>query len=207
MDYMGTEQMLGIQAAHEGALLIEGTWYCPSMPKMLQTATFDHQLRAKDDPERLTDEEYAQRIAQRDRYRLRNKEHPDADGYTRKMCPAAGPSATVACPLQIQHPKAAGKTGLTPILKVNLIHPAPKVCSNQSTLTFPPTAGAKYEQALPVDGLARPLHPRPRSRGIGEQVGEERHVPNHQGSRQTTPARLDRPVPGGHSHGRGHQRP
>jgi hypothetical protein len=149
MDYDNTEAMLGVQASHEGAVLIEGTWYCPSMPEPLQTASLDYLLRAEGDPRRITDDEYRQRIAQRERYRLRNKQNPDDEGYTRKMCPAAGPSATVVCPLQEQHPKTAAKTGLTKILTLNLIDPAPKVCTNQSTLTFAPQIGAKYEQAHP----------------------------------------------------------
>lgn len=149
MDYDATETMLGVQAAHGGALLIEGTWYCPSMPQPLQRASIDYLLRSEGDPHRITDDEYRQRIAQRERYRLRNKQKPDDEGYTRRMCPAAGPSATVACPLKQQHPKAAAKTGLTPILKLNLIDPAPKVCTNRETLTFEPGIGAKYEQTHP----------------------------------------------------------
>ncbi|MDN5789630.1 MAG: hypothetical protein L0H25_02000 [Micrococcales bacterium] len=111
MDYDNSESMLDAQASHEGAPLIEGTWYCPSMPQPLRDASIDYLLTPEGDPRRITDDEYRQRIAQRERYRLRNKEKPDAAGYTRKVCTAAGPSATVVCPLQEQHPKAAASPG------------------------------------------------------------------------------------------------
>lgn len=151
MDYDNSEHMLGVQAGRDGAILVEGTWYCPSMPDGLQTATLDYMMREKDDPLRITSDEYKRRVAQRVNYRLRRKELPD-DGYTRRMCPAAGPSATAVCPLQEQHPAARKKTGLTLIRSANLLDPAPKVCTNQSTLTFSPTLGAKYEQEFAYKG-------------------------------------------------------
>lgn len=36
--------------------------------------------------------------------------------------------------------------------------PAPKVCTNQSTLTFPPAVGAKYEQAYPYKSKTWQAH-------------------------------------------------
>jgi hypothetical protein len=57
MDYRADQ--LGIQANTGGALLIEGTWYCPALPEPLITATAD--LRAKD----IDRETHAGRIAAR----------------------------------------------------------------------------------------------------------------------------------------------
>ena len=37
MDYR--DDQLGIQASTGGALLVEGTWYCPALPEPLITAT------------------------------------------------------------------------------------------------------------------------------------------------------------------------
>jgi hypothetical protein len=37
MDYR--DDQLGIQANSQGALLVEGTWYCPALPGPLITAT------------------------------------------------------------------------------------------------------------------------------------------------------------------------
>ncbi len=57
----------GIQAQHGGANLVEGHWFCPSMPDGLINAT--KLLRAGS----ITDDVYAQRIAQRTQYRFRPK--------------------------------------------------------------------------------------------------------------------------------------
>jgi len=65
------------------------------MPPLLINATKDVRTRKK---ERISDDVYAQRIAQRTQYWFRPKSKPDADGYVVMRCPAAGPSPTASCP-------------------------------------------------------------------------------------------------------------
>lgn len=89
---------------------------------------------------------WRERISQRTRYLLKPKENADADGNQPLRCPAVGPSATVACPLR--------PASLTPVTKVALRarvtsppeHPD-RICT-QTSVTFPPSAGAKYRQDL-----------------------------------------------------------
>ena len=81
MDYR--DDQLGIQANTGGAILVEGTWYCPALPEPLTTAT----TRLRDHA--ITRELYDQQIAARACYQLKHKDGPDADGYQRLSCPAA----------------------------------------------------------------------------------------------------------------------
>ena len=92
MDYRADQ--LGIRANSGGALLVEGTWYCPALPEPLITATAsmrDHLI---------TRELYDQQIAARACYQLKRKDGPDADGYQRLTCPAAGHHPGLICPLR-----------------------------------------------------------------------------------------------------------
>ena len=75
---------LGIQANTGGAILVEGTWYCPALPEPLITAT----TRLRDHA--ITRDLYDQQITARACYQLKRKDGPDADGYQRLSCPAAG---------------------------------------------------------------------------------------------------------------------
>ncbi len=75
----------GIQANSSGAILVEGQWYCPAMPKDLINATIEHRNKVIDV------ELYDKRLAARAHYRLYHKDGPDADGYERFSCPASGP--------------------------------------------------------------------------------------------------------------------
>lgn len=129
---------LGIKDGYEGANLDEGGWYCGEMPKPLVNATVDYR---KIDIDEAT---WKQRIAQRRSYAFRPKAKPDADGYVPMMCPACGPNATAICSLKATVGSPAGRTKVT-------IGPGPhpKVCTNKASVTFPPTAGAKYRQPLP----------------------------------------------------------
>lgn len=132
------EDQLGITESYAGALQVEGAWYCPSMPQVLIEATID--FRVKKSIDKTT---YAQRIEQRRRYLLRPKERADPDGYTPMMCPAAGGSATVYCPLKPPVGNIAGRSRIS----IAPSHPD-KICTNRSSVSFPPTAGAKYGQSL-----------------------------------------------------------
>jgi hypothetical protein len=129
------KDQLGIQGGFEGANFIEGHFYCPSMPKLLVEASID--FRAQ----RIDEDTYQERIAQRRRYLFRAKGLPDQDGHVRLMCPAVGPSATAACALK-ETTKVAGKTRIFVVPE----HPG-KVC-DQKTVTFPFSSYAKFGQEL-----------------------------------------------------------
>ena len=92
MDYRADQ--LGIQASTGGALLVEGTWYCPALPEPLITAT----TRLRDHA--ITSGLYDQQIAARACYQLKRKDGPDADGYQRLTCPALGRHPGLICPLR-----------------------------------------------------------------------------------------------------------
>jgi len=135
MDYRVDQ--LGIQANSGGATLVEGTWYCPSIPDALLSATADLRAGTID---RVT---YQARIAARADYRLKRKDGPDADGYERRSCPALGDHPRLMCPLR--------ESSLSPRdgrMKV-LDPPAepPKVCG-QTAITIAPDVGVRHRQTL-----------------------------------------------------------
>jgi hypothetical protein len=136
MDYRADQ--LGIQANSQGALLVEGTWYCPALPEPLITATTD--LRAKT----ISRAAYAAQITARSPYQLKHKDGPDADGYQRLSCPAAGERPRLICPLR--------ETSLTPRDgRAKIFDPPPdppKIC-RQTAITIAPGTGARYRQDLP----------------------------------------------------------
>ncbi len=137
------DDQLGAQGTYGGAILVEGNWYCPSMPELLINATRD--VRKKNE-ERISDAVYAERIAQRTQYLFRPKSKPNSDGHVVMRCPAAGPAATAACPLKPR----TGTTSLgMPTTRITAPpQDPPPVCANRESTTFPPSAGAKYAQTL-----------------------------------------------------------
>ncbi|MER5466823.1 hypothetical protein ABT010_40680, partial [Streptomyces sp. NPDC002668] len=122
---------LGKQAETQGAILVEGTWYCPSMPQPLIDATKD--LYA----ERIDRETWARLITARKPYRLMPKESEDAEGHQRVMCPADAGKAQ--CPIKS---RSMGQG-----IHLPLVDPEPspagplKVC-RQRSVTVAPTAGS-----------------------------------------------------------------
>lgn len=132
---------LGVQGTHAGALLIEGGWYCPAIPRSLIDASRDL------DAGTITDDVYNRRIEERRKYRLRAKDSPDAEGHQRLTCPAGGHAPVARCELKQSSltERTAGKTRI--FLTTELIDSPPTVCS-QATVTFPPDAGGKLVQAL-----------------------------------------------------------
>jgi hypothetical protein len=143
-DYDRTRTSLGVQASHAGAILVEGQWYCPSMPEPLRDASIDFFLRDEGDACRISQQTYQDRLKQREPYALHVKQRPDAEGFVRLQCPAVGASATVKCPRKQPHPRSEDRP-LTRIQVPLLVAPSPQVCE-QKTLTIPPSSGAKYEQ-------------------------------------------------------------
>jgi hypothetical protein len=135
MDYKETE--LGRGANSGGAVMVEGTFYCPAMPNNLVAASVDMRAGIID---AVT---YAGRIEARRSWRLVRKEGPDDDGYERLACPGRGEHPHLCCPLQ---PAAAERAlGKVPVLEP----PAdpPKVCT-QSAITVAPDVGARHRQDL-----------------------------------------------------------
>ncbi len=141
MDYR--DDQLGIQANTGGAILVEGTWYCPALPEPLITATAglrDHLI-----PREL----YDQQIAARACYQLKRKDGPDADGYQRLSCPATGGHPGLMCPLR--RASLSPRDGRPKVLRP----PAepPRLC-RQTAITIAPDTGARYRQDLPYGSPA-----------------------------------------------------
>lgn len=139
MDYPANQ--LGVQDQYAGAPLVDGSFYCPAMPKDLVEATAQHARGLIDD--KLRDA----RIEARTPYLLQKKEQstmrrgaqlPDQ----KYRCPAAGPSPTVHCPLK---PNPRGNPAKT-ILPAMLPQHPDKVCTNKESITIPGTAGLKTRQ-------------------------------------------------------------
>jgi hypothetical protein len=141
MDYR--DNQLGIQANTQGALLVEGTWYCPALPGPLITATTELRGHA------ITRELYDQQITARCPYQLKRKDGPDADGYQRLSCPATSGHPGLICPLR--------PASLTPRDgRPKVLQPPqepPRLC-RQTAITIAPDVGARYRQDLPYGSPA-----------------------------------------------------
>nr|WP_300150062.1 hypothetical protein [Propionicimonas sp.] len=128
----------GRQASHEGAILVDGNWYCPGIPESLITVEADLAAGLIDKKTRKS------RIRRRAVYLLREKEAPRADGSIRYKPPCIGPGATCDCPLRRigACPPVNGKP-LAPVL----VPPAePRGICKQNSITIPLHVGAKYAQ-------------------------------------------------------------
>jgi hypothetical protein len=135
MDYKVTE--LGRQANSQGAVMVDGAFYCPAMPEALVSASCDKRAGRADEAT------YKARVSARQPWRLVRKEGPDADGYERFACPAQGKHPHLACPLR---PEAAARAlGKVPVLSPPEV--PPKVCT-QSAVTIAPDVGARHRQDL-----------------------------------------------------------
>jgi len=141
MDYR--DDQLGIQASTGGAILVEGTWYCPALPGPLITATTRLRGHA------ITRELYDQQIAARRPYQLHRKDGPDIDGYQRLTCPALGRHPALMCPLRAGSlsPRDGRAKALQPPAE------PPRIC-RQTAITIAPDIGARYRQDLPYGSPA-----------------------------------------------------
>jgi hypothetical protein len=133
MDYKNNE--LGMQANSQGALLVDGCFYCPAMPDDLVQASAHHRAGLIDQ------QTYNERIEARRCFRLVRKEGPDKDGYERLTCPALGDHAKVCCVLR----PAGGRLGAIPVLCPP--QPPPRICT-QTAVTIAPDVGARHRQDL-----------------------------------------------------------
>jgi len=136
MDYRIDQ--LGIQANTGGAILVEGTWYCPALPGPLITATTGLRDHA------ITRDLYDQQITARACYQLKRKDGPDADGYRRLSCPAAGNGEAFHCPLR--QASLSPRDGRAKVLQPP--PEPPRICT-QTAITIAPDIGARYRQDLP----------------------------------------------------------
>ena len=136
MDYRADQ--LGIQANTGGAILVEGTWYCPALPGPLITAT----TRLRDHA--ITRDLYGQQITARRSYQLKHKDGPDTDGYQRLSCPATGKHPGLICPL-----RQASRSPRDGRAKVFQPPPEPPRICTQTAITIAPGTGARYRQDLP----------------------------------------------------------
>jgi hypothetical protein len=141
MDYRADQP--GIQANTGGAILVEGTWYCPALPEPLITATASLRDHAIDR------ELYQQQITARAAYQLKRKDGPDTDGYQRLSCPALGNHPALMCPLR--ETSLSPRDGRPKVLQPPE-EPA-RIC-RQTAITIPPDAGARYRQDLPYGSPA-----------------------------------------------------
>ena len=141
MDYRIDQ--LGIQANTGGAILVEGTWYCPALPGPLITATTSLRDHA------ITRDLYDQQITARSSYQLKHKDGPDADGYQRLSCPAAGRRPGLICPL-----RQASRSPRDGRAKVFQPPPEPPRICTQTAVTIAPDTGARYRQDLPYGSPA-----------------------------------------------------
>ena len=141
MDYRADQ--LGIQASTGGAILVEGTWYCPALPGPLIAAT----ARLRDHA--ITRDLYDQQITARCPYQLKHKDGPDADGYQRLSCPAAGKHPGLICPL-----RQASRSPRDGRAKVLQPPPEPPRICTQTAITIAPDTGARYRQDLPYGSPA-----------------------------------------------------
>ena len=141
MDYRADQ--LGIQANTGGAILVEGTWYCPALPGPLITAT----TRLRDHA--ITRDLYDQQITARSPYQLYRKDGPDTDGYQRLTCPALGRHPALMCPLRAGSlsPRDGRAKALQPPAE------PPRIC-RQTAITIAPDTGARYRQDLPYGSPA-----------------------------------------------------
>ncbi len=141
MDYR--DDQLGIQASTGGAILVEGTWYCPALPGPLTTATTRLRGHA------ITRELYDQQITARACYQLKHKDGPDADGYQRLTCPALGRHPGLICPLR--QASLSPRDGRAKVLQPP---PEPPRICRQTAITIAPDTGARYRQDLPYGSPA-----------------------------------------------------
>jgi hypothetical protein len=122
---------LGVKASYAGALLVDGTWYCPAIPQNLITATEDFYAGTID---RNT---WERRILAREPYALWAKDR----GENRFMCPAL--AGKVACPRQLD---TLNTVDARPKVRIPVDLAEDRICSNRQGVRIPVDVGAKYTQ-------------------------------------------------------------
>lgn len=124
-----------------GAIFVEGDHYCPAMPQGL----IDASKRAEEG--NLSEPTYRNMMDERRKWLLRNKEKPAPDGTVKKMCPAYGPQARVACHIREAHPKASKNIRARVTESMAPEHP-PTICCQSSAVFRPTEWTRKFSQDL-----------------------------------------------------------
>ncbi len=124
----------GPQGTHHGAIIANGSLYCPATPRLL--------LELVPLPPAATAEDTAahdQQALELSRHKLGRLTKDDADGYHRVTCPAA--TGKIRCPLR----PASMTLGRD---RPEILSPPeyPPACCTQHTVTVPPQIAAKTRQ-------------------------------------------------------------
>jgi hypothetical protein len=124
----------GARGTHAGAIIANGSLYCPSTPRtLLELAPLTRAATPAQAAQHDT------RTAEAARHKLGRLTADDADGYHRVQCPAA--AGKIRCPLQ---PSSMTLDRDRPEI---LTPPAdPQACCTQQTITVPAEVGAKTRQ-------------------------------------------------------------
>ncbi|MFF0221645.1 hypothetical protein [Streptomyces sp. NPDC004629] len=135
--YDYAKDQLGVQAGFAGAQLVEGSWYCPSMPDEFKGATKDLI------DEKIDKQTWIDRIRARAAYLFMPKQRPDAEGHRRMMCPAE--ANRTQCSLKAY---TLGRGIHLPLVDPKPGPAGPTACCKQRTITVPPESGANLWQPL-----------------------------------------------------------
>jgi hypothetical protein len=124
----------GPQGTHQGAIIANGSLYCPATPRtLLELAPLPPAATAEDTAA------HDQQTAGLSRHKLGRLTGDDADGYHRIICPAT--AGKIRCPLRPESMKL-------PRDRPEILTPPqhPPACCTQHTLTVPPQVAAKTRQ-------------------------------------------------------------
>ena len=141
MDYRDDQP--GIQANSQGALLVEGSWYCPALPGPLVAAT----ARLRDHP--ITRELYDQQITARTALPARTQRRPGHRRVPAAVMPRPRRPPELMCPLR--QASLSPRDGRPKVLQPP--EEPPKIC-RQTAITIAPDVGARYRQDLPYGSPA-----------------------------------------------------
>ena len=132
----------GPRGTHEGAVINNGSLYCPATPQALLALGPLARQASKEETDR-----HDRMSAELEHYRLGRHTAGDADGYHRVICPAA--MGKLRCPLR--------STSMTLSLsKAEVLSPPehPPGCCTQTTLTVGPEVAAATAQKHPYPSAA-----------------------------------------------------
>lgn len=139
----------GVTDGYEGAVQVDGAWYCPAILKHKSFVNPRQDLADK----KITYAQFQKILEQRQDLALTLKENRK-DGSQRFECPARGKYPKVLCPLvSTRRDERKNPKSLRPLFD----HQVPKknergcVCT-QKSLSIPVTVGAKYALQGPVWG-------------------------------------------------------
>jgi hypothetical protein len=124
----------GPQGTHHGAIIANGSLYCPATPRpLLELAPLPPAAAAEDTAA------HDQQAAELARHKLGRLTSDDADGYHRVTCPAT--TGKIRCPLR---PASMTLDRNRPEILSPPGHPP--ACCTQHTITVPPQIAAKTRQ-------------------------------------------------------------